>query len=212
MSDSEKLNAAIQAIDLIDEGCILGVGTGSTVNFLIDNIVHVKDKISSAVASSIQTKVLLEKQGICVVDLNCVDVVDLYIDGADAVDNLGVCIKGGGGALTQEKIIASSAKEWICIVDKSKLSNNLYRFKVAIEVIPSARGYVARELVKFGLVPVYRDGFITDNHNIILDIVNLTNKNSLSVWEERLNNIVGVVENGIFAKKAASKVIVGDSC
>ena len=212
MSDSEKIDAAIKAIKLIDEGCVLGVGTGSTVNFLIDNIGHVKDRVDSVVASSIQTKVLLEQHGVCVVDLNCVDRVDLYIDGADAIDSFGVCIKGGGGALTQEKIIASSAKKWVCIVDNSKVSNNLYRFKVAIEVIPSARGYVARELVKLGLVPVYREGFITDNHNIILDIMNLTNKNSLSAWEDRLNNIVGVVENGIFSKTPASKVIVGNSC
>jgi ribose 5-phosphate isomerase A len=210
MIEAEKLNAAIQALDLIEDGCILGVGTGSTVNKFIDNIAKAKFNISAVVASSKQTKLRLEQQGLMVVDLNCVERVDLYIDGADAIDDTGVCIKGGGGALTQEKIIASSAKHWVCIVDSQKVVDNLYRSKVALEVIPSARGYVARELVKLGLVPVYREGFITDNHNIILDIVNLTSQHSLSAWEDKINTIVGVVENGIFAKTPANKTIVGN--
>jgi len=209
--DLAKLAAAKMAASLIPDECVLGVGSGSTVNIFIQELAKEKHKITAAIASSTKTKQLLEAHKIPVIHLNHASEIKLYIDGADAVDSFGGCIKGGGGALTQEKIIASVATSWICIVDESKVTSNLAKYNIAIEVIPCARSYVARELVKLNFCPTYRENFITDNHNIILDAKNLSSNINLTEMELTLNQIPGVVENGIFIKRKADKVIVGNT-
>lgn len=202
-----KQQAALAAIELIPADAIVGVGTGSTVNFFIESLALIKSKIRGAVASSIETDKKLRELNIPVYDLNSVDNVPIYIDGADEFNAFKYLIKGGGGALTREKILAAAAKEFICIVDESKESNVLNQFPVPIEVIPMARGLVARALVKLGGLPEYRPEFKTDNGNIILDVYNLDLTNPI-VMEELLNNITGVVCNGIFAKRTADKILI----
>lgn len=208
MSDKQKEQAAIQAIDYIKEDCTIGVGTGSTVNFFIDALQHVKNRINAAVASSIETEKRLKALGIPVIDMNAADDIALYVDGADEVTHHKQMIKGGGGALTREKIIAAAAKQFVCIVDDSKVVKQLGVFPVAVEVIPMARSYVARELVILGGSPEYREAYTTDNGNIILDLHQLT-INEPILMEEKLNNITGVVCHGLFAKRAADVVLVG---
>ncbi|SUD91256.1 ribose-5-phosphate isomerase RpiA [Psychrobacter phenylpyruvicus] len=204
-----KQEVAKAALASIDDGMILGVGTGSTVNCLIDLLPQVN--LKGAVASSKVTQDKLEALGIEVMDLNFVGELDLYIDGADEVNPNLQLIKGGGGALTREKIVAAASKEFLCLVDESKWVTQLGReFPVPIEVLPQARSYVARELVKLGGEPVYREGFVTDYGNLILDTYNLE-ITSASEMEQTLNNIVGVVCNGIFAANQADKLLIAKS-
>ncbi|OOR87305.1 ribose 5-phosphate isomerase A [Moraxella caviae] len=197
---AQKQAAAAAALRYIEDGMILGVGTGSTVNCLIQLLDGVR--LKGAVASSDVTEAQLKALGIEIFDLNAVGELDLYIDGADEINAAGEMIKGGGGALTREKIVAAAAKRFICMVDDSKTVEKLGKFPVAIEVLPQARSYVARELVKLGGDPVYREGFVTDYGNVILDTYDLPLDN-VSEMEKTLNNIVGVVENGIFAAQSA---------
>ena len=204
-----KQEVAKAALASIDDGMILGVGTGSTVNCLIDLLPQVK--LKGAVASSKVTQDKLEALGIEVMDLNFVGELDLYIDGADEVNPNLQLIKGGGGALTREKIVAAASKEFLCLVGESKWVTQLgVEFPVPIEVLPQARSYVARELVKLGGEPVYREGFVTDYGNLILDTYNLQ-IDSASEMEQTLNNIVGVVCNGIFAANQADKLLIAKS-
>ncbi|WP_395143786.1 ribose-5-phosphate isomerase RpiA [Moraxella atlantae] len=201
----QKQAAAQAALAYIETGMILGVGTGSTVNCLIDLLPQVQ--LKGAVASSNVTAEKLTALGIEVMDLNLTGTLDLYIDGADEVDSQHHLIKGGGGALTREKIVAAASRQFICLVDASKTVNQLgVDFPVPIEVLPQARSYVARQLVELGGDPVYREGFVTDYGNVILDVYGLDVRDPLAM-EQRLNNIVGVVCNGIFAANRADIVL-----
>ena len=205
--DKLKQQAAYAALKYISSDSIVGVGTGSTVNYFIDALATIKHKIKGAVASSIETEKKLKALGIPTYDLNAVDSLPVYIDGADEFNQFKYLIKGGGGALTREKIIATSAKQFICIVYQTKEVKVLGQCPVPIEVIPMARGLVARTIVKLGALPEYRTRFTTDNGNIILDIHQLDLTNPIKM-EETLNNITGVVCNGIFANRAADKILV----
>ncbi len=203
-----KKQAAIAAIKYIEDGMTVGVGSGSTVHYFIEQLATVKHIIDATVASSKDTENRLKALGIPVIDLNSTDRVDLYIDGADEIAPDLALIKGGGGALTREKIIAAASKRFICIADASKKVGRLgAAFPLPIEVIPMARSYVAREILKLGGDPVYRQGFVTDNGNIIIDIYNLTINTPMHL-EETLNNITGVVTNGLFAKRLPDLVLV----
>ena len=205
-----KLKAAQAALADVgdDDNLIIGVGTGSTVNDFIDELAKIRHRIDACVASSNATEARLRAIGIPVIDLNAAGDLTVYIDGADEVNARCEMIKGGGGALTREKIIASVAKKFICIVDETKFVQNLGLFPIAIEVIPMARSYVGRELVKLGGDPVYRDGFLTDNGNIILDVHNMTLGCLPKTLEDTINTIPGVVDNGIFGSRLADKVLV----
>lgn len=204
--DEKKQAAAKAALKHLPKGGILGVGTGSTVNFLIDLLPELQ--LEAAVASSNATAERLKKLGIEVVDMNSVGGLDAYVDGADEIDRHMHMIKGGGAALTREKIVASIAKKFVCIVDDSKWVEQLGReFPLPVEVIPMARSAVARKIVALGGDPVYREGVVTDNGNVILDVYNLNILNAIEL-EKTLNNIPGVVTNGIFALNAASVAIV----
>lgn len=205
-----KINAAKAAMAYIEDDMVIGVGTGSTVNFFIKELAHIKHRIDACVASSKATEALLRAAGIPVIDLNSVQELPIYIDGADEVISLGTMIKGGGGALTREKIVANVAKQFICIVDESKVVSHLGSFPIAVEVIPMARSFVARQIVKLGGDPEYREGFVTDNGNIILDVYNFT-MNTPMILEDSINVIPGVVENGVFANRIADKIIVAGS-
>ena len=202
-----KQQAAIAALAYVDDGMIVGVGTGSTVNFFIDQLAIIKHRLDACVASSKATELRLRAAGIPVIDLNAAGELSVYIDGADEVSQRHEMIKGGGGALTREKIIASVAKKFICIVDESKVVTRLGAFPLAVEVLPIARSFVARELVKLGGDPAYREGFITDNGNIILDVYNFEITNPVSL-EEAIKLIPGVVESGLFGKRLADVVLV----
>lgn len=210
-NESLKKIAAHAALQYIKEESIVGVGSGSTVKHFIDALATIKHKIDGAVSSSNATTESLKAHGIRVVDLNSVNEVAVYVDGADEANQHLQLVKGGGGALTREKIIAAAAKQFVCIADESKLvallGNNV---GLPIEVIPMARGYVARELVKLGGFPVYREGFVTDNGNIILDVFHLTMTDPVKL-EQMLNNIVGVVCNGLFAQRPADILLLGTS-
>lgn len=206
--DLGKKHAAKMALQYIESDMVLGVGTGSTVNIFIQELQNVRSKIDGAVASSIETEARLKAAGIRVVDLNSEPQLSLYIDGADEINPAKQMIKGGGGALTREKIIATVAKKFVCIADASKRVDMLGEFPVAVEVIPMARSYVARQIVQLGGDPVYREGFVTDNGNVILDVFNLKLLDPLKM-EQTLKAIVGVVESGIFAKRTADVVIIG---
>ncbi|PNE01152.1 ribose 5-phosphate isomerase [Alcanivorax sp. MD8A] len=206
--DTLKKQVAEAALKYVPEGEFIGVGTGSTANFFIDGLASMKDRIKGAVASSEATAERLKAHGIDVVSLNDVDRLPVYVDGADEVNRHREMIKGGGGALTREKIVAAVADRFICIVDGSKQVKLLGRFPLPVEVIPMARSHVARKLLALGGQPKYRDDFVTDNGNIILDVHNLEILNPLEM-EEKINNIVGVVTNGLFAKRPADVVLVG---
>lgn len=207
--DEMKLQVAQAAIQYVISGTIIGVGTGSTANFFIDELAKIKGQIEGAVASSEATANRLAGHGIPVLDLNSVDEISVYVDGADETDAALHLIKGGGGALTREKIVLAVAKKFICIADQSKKVDVLGKFPLPVEVIPMARSYVAREIVKrFGGEPVYREGFVTDNGNVILDIHGLSIVDPLTL-ETELNNIVGVVTNGLFALRKADVVLLG---
>lgn len=198
---AQKQAAAKAALNYIEDDMILGVGTGSTVNCLIELLADVR--LKGAVSSSKATEDKLRALDIEIFDLNAVGELDLYIDGADEIDAQGSMIKGGGGALTREKIVAAASKSFVCMVDDSKIVQKLGKFPVAVEVLPQARSYVARELVKLGGDPVYREGFVTDYGNVILDTYDLDISNPAE-FEKTLNNIVGVVCNGIFAAQSAN--------
>ena len=207
--DTLKKQVAEAALRFVPEGEFIGVGTGSTANFFIDGLATMKDRIKGAVASSDATAARLQAHGIDVVSLNDVDRLPVYVDGADEVNRHREMIKGGGGALTREKIVAAVADQFICIVDGSKQVKRLGKFPLPVEVIPMARSHVARKLVALGGQPQSREGFVTDNGNLILDVHNLDILNPIEL-EEALNNIVGVVTNGLFAKRPANVVLVGD--
>ena len=208
--DALKKQVAEAALRFVPEGEYIGVGTGSTANFFIDGLATLKDRIKGAVASSEATAERLRGHGIEVVSLNDVDRLPVYVDGADEVNAHREMIKGGGGALTREKIVAAVADQFICIVDGSKQVKRLGAFPLPVEVIPMARSHVARKLVALGGQPQYRDGFVTDNGNIILDVHNLDILNPIEL-EDKINNIVGVVTNGLFAKRPANVVLVGEN-
>ncbi len=205
--DELKQAAAQKALDYIEDDTVVGVGTGSTVNFFIDALATIKHKIEGAVASSDATAESLKSHLIPVYDLNTVSQLPIYIDGADEANAGLQLIKGGGGALTREKIIAAVADKFICIVDQTKQVRVLGNFPLPVEVLPMARSYVAREIVKLGGDPVYREGFVTDNGNIILDIHNMSIMEPIKL-EQQLNNIVGVVTNGLFAARPADVLLV----
>lgn len=201
-----KEQAAIKALDFIEDDMIVGVGTGSTVNYFITHLAKIKHRIDACVASSKATETRLRAAGIPVIDLNSVSDLPVYIDGADEVNANFQMIKGGGGAFTREKIIATVAQKFICIVDASKEVQHLGDFPIAVEVLPLARSLAARELVKLGGDPQYRDGFVTDNGNIIIDVYFDIEK-PLEL-EHAIKLIPGVVENGLFAHLLADHVII----
>ncbi len=203
-----KKAAAIKALEFIRNDTIVGVGTGSTVNYFIDALATIKNNIEGAVSSSEESSKRLKAHGIEVFDLNNVDVLDVYVDGADEITKHMSMIKGGGAALTREKIVAAVAKKFICIADDSKQVEVLGNFPLPVEVIPMARSYVARELVKLGGDPVYRQGVITDNGNVILDVHNLSIIDPKKL-EADINAIVGVVTNGLFAIRGADILVLG---
>lgn len=206
--DELKQAVARAALQYVEEGTIVGVGTGSTANYFIDFLAEMKGQIEGTVASSEATRARLESHGIPVYDLNTVDEIPVYVDGADEADPNLCLIKGGGGALTREKIIAAVAQKFVCIADGSKKVPVLGAFPLPVEVIPMARSHVAREIVKLGGDPVYREGFVTDNGNIILDIHNMQIAQPVKL-EHALNNIVGVVTNGLFAARSADVLLLG---
>lgn len=207
--DDKKRNAARAALNHIGNDTLLGVGTGSTVNHLIDLLPGVKDRIRAVVSSSTATTDKLEQLGFQVSLLNEVGDLDLYIDGADEANKHLQLIKGGGGALTREKVLAGAARKFVCIVDDSKMVGMLGRFPLPIEVIPMAQSFVARRLAKMRGQPVWREKFVTDNGNHILDVHNLVIGNPLEM-ETRINQIPGVLTVGIFAHRPADVLIIGD--
>ena len=206
----KKLIAAKASLEYIQDGMVLGVGSGSTVNNLIDLLPAVKNKLEAVVSSSAETKSRLEENGIEVTLLNRVGDVDLYIDGADEATKHMHLIKGGGGALTREKVIAGAARKFVCIIDDSKLVGMLGKFPLPIEVLPMAQGFVARQILKMRGQPIWRENFVTDNGNHILDIHNLPITNPLEM-ETRLNQVPGVLTVGIFAHRPADVMLIGDN-
>ncbi len=207
-TENKKQAAAEGALDYIQVGDVIGIGTGTTTNYFIDALARVKGKIDGAVASSEVSAKRLKTHGIQVLDLNSVSSLPLYIDGADEATRHRYLIKGGGGALTREKIVADVSEKFICIADDTKLVEILGAFPLPIEVIPMARSHVARQLVKLGGIPELREEFITDNGNLILDIYNLEILNPVEK-ERELNNIAGIVTVGIFALRPADLLIIG---
>lgn len=206
--DEQKRAVAQAAIQHVSVGSIVGVGTGSTANYFIDELAKIKHKIEGAVASSESTAQRLREHHIEVLDLNSVGELPVYIDGADEITEHLHMIKGGGGALTREKIVAATAKEFVCVADHSKLVGVLGTFPIPVEVIPMARSYVARAIVQLGGHPVLRQGFITDNGNVILDIHGLQILNPVEL-ETNLNQITGIVTNGLFARRGANVLLLG---
>jgi ribose 5-phosphate isomerase A len=205
--DERKQAVARAAIRYVQHDAILGVGSGSTVNYFIDALAPIRQRIRGAVASSVRTAERLKAHGILIEELNNVDDIPVYVDGADEVTASGAMIKGGGGALTREKIVAAVAHRFVCIVDESKLVPRLGTFPLPVEVIPMARSYVARELVRLGGHPEWRSGFTTDNGNVVLDVHGLAITDP-SALESALNQITGVVTVGIFARRGADVVLV----
>ena len=205
--EQKKRNAAKAAIEHINNNAVIGVGTGSTVNFFIEELAKNKGLIDGAVSSSVATENLLKQHNIPVVPLNSVIELPIYIDGADEATKNKHLIKGGGGALTREKIIAAASEQFVCIIDDTKLVPLLGSFPLPVEVVPMAQSYVAREITKLGGQPELRQNFTTDNGNVILDIHNMKIENP-SELENQLNQITGVVTNGLFAKIPADTLII----
>ncbi len=205
--DDKKKQVAKAAVSYIEDGTIVGVGTGSTVNFFIEELANIRERIVGAVSSSDASEELLKKHQIPVLSLNDVVDIPVYVDGADEATQQRHLIKGGGGALTREKIVAAVSKQFVCIIDDSKMVPMLGTFPLPLEVIPMAQAYVSREIVKLGGQPKLRDGFTTDNGNYILDVHNLKIDNPIRL-EERLNQIVGVVTNGLFAQRPADILLI----
>ncbi len=206
--DELKKSVAKAAIEHIPDNCVVGVGTGSTANYFIDELAAIKGRIDGAVASSEASAARLKKAGIRVFDLNVVDDVPVYVDGADEIDHRLHMIKGGGGALTREKIVAAVARKFVCIADASKLKQVLGTFALPVEVIPMARSHVGRELLRMGGLPELRQGFTTDNGNLIVDVRGLDFTDPAGL-ESSLNQIVGVVTNGLFARRPADVLLLG---
>lgn len=196
------------ALDYIESGSIVGVGTGSTANYFIDGLASLKGKIDGTVASSVASADRLKGHGIRVLDLNDAGQLSIYVDGADESTRHLHLVKGGGGALTREKIVAAASEKFVCIADESKLVDVLGKFPLPVEVIPMARSYVAREIVKLGGQPKLREGFTTDNGNIILDVHNMEILEPVKL-EETLNHLTGVVTNGLFARRPADVLLLG---
>jgi len=207
-ADNEKKLAAIEAVKYIEENTIVGVGTGSTVNHFIDALAPIKHLLDGAVSSSEASTERLKNMGIPVYDLNTVDNIPVYVDGADESDAGLNLIKGGGGALTREKIIAAVADKFVCIADHSKLVPVMGSFPLPVGVIPMARSHVARALVSLGGDPVYRENFVTDNGNLILDVHNLSITDPKAL-ETAINQITGIVTNGLFAHRGADILLLG---
>jgi ribose 5-phosphate isomerase A len=210
MMTQDELKQAVgrAALEYVPDNCIVGVGTGSTANYFIDALATIKGRIQGAVSSSTASVARLKAHGIPVFELNTVDVLPVYVDGADEINRQLQMIKGGGAALTREKIVAAVAEQFICIADESKLVDVLGKFPLPVEVIPMARSYVARQLVNLGGHPAYREGVLTDNGNIILDVhgLQISEANKL---ESQINEIVGVVTNGLFAHRRADVLLLG---
>ena len=206
--DELKKAAGWAALEYVQKDSIVGVGTGSTVNHFIDALGTIREDIKGAVSSSIESTKRLEAMGIEVFDLNSVPHLDIYVDGADEIDSNNNMIKGGGAALTREKIVAAVADQFVCIIDDTKNVDVLGDFPLPVEVIPMARSYVGRELVKLGGDPVYREGVVTDNGNIILDVYNMQITDPKAL-ELAINGLVGVVTNGLFAARGADVVLTG---
>ncbi len=215
MTKDELKRAVAQAAfehveSMLDDDTIVGVGTGSTANFFIEELGKISHKLNGTVASSEESARRLKEHNIPVFDLNAVGEVSVYVDGADEANDHLQLIKGGGGALTREKIIAAASKEFICIADDSKLVSTLGKFPLPVEVIPMARSYVARQIVKLGGDPVYRENCVTDNSNYILDVFNLKILNPRKL-EYDLNQITGVVASGLFANRGADRLLLGSN-
>lgn len=206
---AKKISVAKASVEYIEDGYSLGIGTGSTVNVLIDLLPSIRHRIQAIVSSSEATTARLEKHGFEVSSLNSIGDIDLYIDGADEATKHLHLVKGGGGALTREKVLAGAARKFVCIVDDSKLVGMLGKFPLPIEVLPMAQSFVARQLIKLRGQPIWREGFVTDNGNHILDVHNLTITNPLEM-ETRLNQIPGIVTNGIFAHRPADVLLIGE--
>lgn len=206
--DELKKAVGFAALKFVKPNTIVGVGTGSTAAHFIDALATIKHTIIGTVSSSEASTQKLKDYGIPVFDCNSVDSLDIYVDGADEINNQMQMIKGGGAALTREKIIAAISKQFICIADESKVVTTLGKFPLPIEVIPMARSYVARELFKLGGKPIYRDGIVTDNGNVILDIHDFMIPNALEM-EHKINNIPGVVTVGLFANRGANVALIG---
>ncbi len=203
-----KQAAALAALRYLDDGMVIGVGTGSTVNYFIDALAPWRDRLKGAVSSSESSTDRLRSVGIEVIDLNRTGDLELYVDGADETDQHRRLIKGGGGALTREKIVAAASRRFVCIVDETKVVDVLGRFPLPVEVIPMARSYVSRQMVKLGGQPLWRENFVTDNGNQIIDVHGLTILDPIAL-EATINGIAGVVSVGLFAKRAADVVLVG---
>lgn len=206
--DELKKAVGFSALKFVKPKTIVGVGTGSTASYFIDALATIKDDIIGAVSSSEASTAKLKSYGIPIFDCNDVDSLDIYVDGADEINHQMQMIKGGGAALTREKIISAISKQFICIADESKLVDTLGKFPLPIEVIPMARSFVARELFKLGGKPIYREGVITDNGNVILDIHDLMIPQAIEL-ENRINNIAGVVTVGLFANRGANVALIG---
>ena len=205
--DEKKKAVALAALEYVESGWVIGVGTGSTANHFIDGLARIKGKLDGAVASSNATAERLKKVGIPVLDLNATGDLPLYVDGADEATKHLHLIKGGGGALTREKIVAAASQKFVCIADDSKLVGVLGKFPLPVEVIPMARSYVARQIVLLGGQPVLRENFKTDNGNLILDVHNLSIMNPVEL-EEKLDHLAGVVSNGLFARRRADVLLL----
>ncbi|MFA6229721.1 MAG: ribose-5-phosphate isomerase RpiA [Rhodanobacter sp.] len=206
---NEKRQAGEAAIRYVEDGAIVGVGTGSTVAFFIDALADLRDRIQGAVSSSEQSTAQLKRLGIPVLDLNSTGPLSLYVDGADECDPYKRLIKGGGAALTREKVVAAASEKFVCIIDSSKLVELLGKFPLPIEVIPMARSLIGREIVKRGGQPVWRDGVVTDNGNWIIDVHNWQIADPAAL-ESELNQLAGIVTVGLFARRPADVVLVGD--
>jgi ribose 5-phosphate isomerase A len=209
MNQEDKKRAVAEAaLGYIRDDMVVGVGTGSTTNHFIDHLARIKGRIAGAVASSKATEARLRERGIRVIELNEVFAVDVYVDGADETTRHRSLIKGGGGALTREKIVAAASSRFVCIVDDSKVVDVLGRFPLPVEVIPMARSYVGRRLARLGGQPQLRQGFTTDNGNLILDVHNLSIVDPVRL-ETEIDGIAGVVSNGLFARRGADHVLIG---
>ena len=207
--DDLKQAVAREAIRYVVDGAVIGVGSGSTANFFIDELAKMKNRVAGAVASSEKTAERLKRHGIRLLDLNGVDELPVYIDGADEITEHLAMIKGGGGAFTREKIVSAVAKKFVCIADESKLVPVLGKFPLPVEVTPMARAYVARQMVRLGGQPKLREGFVTDNGNIVLDVWGLSILNPVEL-ETAINNVTGVVTNGLFARRGADLLLLGN--
>jgi ribose 5-phosphate isomerase A len=205
--DAQKKLAAEKALEFVEDGTVVGVGTGSTVAFFIDGLARMKSRIEGAVSSSDQSTRQLQSHGIPVFDLNAVGPLKLYVDGADECDPYNRLIKGGGAALTREKIIAAASERFVCLIDEAKQVELLGKFPLPVEVIPMARSHVARAIADMDGLPVWREGVVTDNGNWILDVHNWRIQDPVAL-EAKLNQIVGVVANGLFAARAADEVVI----